>query len=379
VNEGLQSTGTTIVAVDAVCASFPLERPLQLGGLRIDAREFVFVTVETEDGHRGSAFALSRELPVAEVVRRNLAPLLIGSDGDAIEACVDRCMCATPAPARPGIWMRALSLLEIALWDVRGKRLGTPVWRLLGGHEPTVAVQLVAGYLTEGSDPRVLGERIGELSSEGFGIIKLARAKTPRLTRELLHASRNAIAPGTALVVDAAWCWRTVDEARTEIATWDAGDLAWLEDPLDPSAATACRRLRQTTGIRLGIGDEVTDSHVLLALLEVDAVDVLRADATALGGITALRHVCAHAATRGVPVSLHAYAEVHLHCAAAWPGTLGVEVFEPDSAVYPVSQFVHDMPRVTGGRMTAPETPGLGVSLDWERIDHYTVQPRGPR
>jgi L-alanine-DL-glutamate epimerase-like enolase superfamily enzyme len=367
-------SGGSIAAVEAFTATFPLARPVQIGGMLIAGREFVFVTVTTVDGHQGSAFALSRGLPVGQVVRGNLAPLLVGADGDAIEACVDRCMRATPAPAWPGIWMRAMSLVEIALWDARGKRLGSPVWRLLGGHDRDVPVQLVADYLTEGGDARAVGERVGELSHEGYAIIKIARTPSPDLTRELLRSSHHSLAEGTRLVVDAAWCWRTVDEARLELEAWDCEGLAWLEDPFEPGAAVACARLRRETGLRLGVGDEVTDMHVLLRLLAVDAVDVLRADATSLGGISALRTICAHAAAHGVPVSFHAYGEVHLHCAAAWPGNLGVEIFEPDSAVYPIAQFVHDRPRVTAGRMFAPEVPGLGLSLDWERIHHHNVE-----
>jgi L-alanine-DL-glutamate epimerase-like enolase superfamily enzyme len=123
----------------------------------------------------------------------------------------------------------------------------------------------------------------------------------------------------------------------------------------------------------VGAGDEVTDARVLLRLLKLEAVDVLRADATALGGMGALRTVREHAAVQGVALSLHAYGEFHIHCAVAWPETIGVECFEPDSGVYPAALFVQTPLQIVGGAVAAPTSPGLGLSLDWERINHHRI------
>src|SRR3954454_21344642 len=134
-----------IAEVRAVTTQLDLPRPLQLGSMHIAHRAYAVVTVRTESGLVGKAFALSRDAPVAAVANEQLAPVLVGRDSDLVAARFDDCFRATIASGRVGVVMRALSLVDVALWDLKGQRAGLPLWRLLGGFAPEVPAMIVGG------------------------------------------------------------------------------------------------------------------------------------------------------------------------------------------------------------------------------------------
>lgn len=363
-----------IASVEVATPSFALPRPLELGTMRIAEREFAVVRVTTRDGLVGVAYVLSRGEAVVETVQRSLAPLLVGRDADAIARRVAECRAAVPAPLRVGVHTKSLSLIEIALWDVKARRAGLPLWRLLGGHHEALPALVVGGYLCNGQDPEELAERIGALGHDGVELVKLARCPTPELTRTLVDASRQALPDTTELVVDAAWAWDTAGPARRELKRWGDPALAWLEDPFVPARLGAFRLLRERAAVPLAAGDEVTDPALMHRLIDARAIDVARVDATSLGGIAALRDVAAAATAAGIEVSPHAYPEIHIHCAAAWPGFRAVELFDPEGDVFPTGRFISGGPVLRHGQLHAPTTPGLGIELDWETVVHHATR-----
>jgi L-alanine-DL-glutamate epimerase-like enolase superfamily enzyme len=360
-----------IADVEAVRAVFPLEAPIMLGSMRIAAREFLCVRVRTEAGIEGYAFALSRGLPSDAFIAEVVAPALVGRDSDLIGQRIAECMAAVTAPSHAGIVKRAVSLVEIALWDVKGKRLQAPLWRLLGGARAEVPVLLVGGYLTADTTPEAVGEKLGGLAAEGYTLFKVARAPTPELTRRLLTAACEHLPEGCGLVVDTHWCWDSSAVALGELAQWGKLDLEWLEDPMPPGMWEPCKELRERSGLRIGVGDEVTDEQVLRRLVDTRAIDVLRSDATTIGGVEAWWKLSAYAHLSGMMVSPHAYPEVHIHCACAWPVACAVEMFEIDSPYWPTKQFVSGGMTIADGKARAPEGPGLGVEMDWECIEGH--------
>src|SRR5438874_6894971 len=219
-----------IVRVEAVTTVLELPRPLQLGPMRISRRAYVVVTVTTAAGLEGRAFALSRDAPVAASVSEQLAPVVVGRDSDLISACWEACFRGTIASGRVGVVMRALSLLDMALWDIKARRAGLPLWRLLGGYAPRVPAVLVAGY-PSGQEPEELGERVGAYGREGWRLLKIARIHEPAEMRRLLASASRSAPSGCELIVDAAWCWRRAADAARELALWGDVRLAWLEDP----------------------------------------------------------------------------------------------------------------------------------------------------
>ncbi len=272
---------TSIIArVEAVDVRVPLPHPLQLGAMRIEARGYAVVTVTTDDGLTGHAIALNRDTPVAAAVNGVLARAIVGTPADRVGEAWERMFDATIAAGRVGTVMRGLSLVDIALWDVKGKRAGLPVWSLLGGARASVGVAIVGGYPRADLRPEEVGERVAAYSHDGYDVIKIARAPDNAVTRRILQTARDGLRSGARLVVDAAWVHRTPEQALREVAEWGDVPIAWLEDPMPPENVEACARLARRAPVPIGYGDEITDEHLMTRLMQAEALGVVRVDAT---------------------------------------------------------------------------------------------------
>ena len=363
--------------VRAGTATLSLPAPLRLGPLEITEREYAAVQVETDDGLVGSAYCLTRNAPVAACVERLVAPVVTGRDVDP-QACWEACSRATVTIGRSGLVVRALGLVDIALWDVAAQASTMPLWRCLGGPDAPappvpvpVPVMMVAAYPRADRSPESLAEDVLRYAAEGYPLLKVARDPDPARMRRLLEAAAAGLPPGAQLVVDAGFGWRTPAEALAELPQWGESPLAWLEDPLVPEDAEGCAAIRREGRHPVAVGDEVTHISTYHALLDAGAIDVLRLDVVAIGGVTPARRVQALAAERDVPVSFHVYTEVSVHLAAGHPGAV-VETFDPDvpggNPLDPAHLLRTGGPALAAGTTVPPDRPGLGFDLDWERF-----------
>jgi L-alanine-DL-glutamate epimerase-like enolase superfamily enzyme len=166
---------------------FELPAPITLhGGGSIAAREYLVIRVGTEGGLEGSAWALTRGAPVASVIEELIAPSLIGHDALATLAFRERVERSLTLLGTEGLVERAISLLDIALWDIKGKIAGLPIWRLLGGAERTLPALLVDSYPSPGDDTASVADAVAARASEGFRAMKLHFANDPTWMSELL-------------------------------------------------------------------------------------------------------------------------------------------------------------------------------------------------
>jgi L-alanine-DL-glutamate epimerase-like enolase superfamily enzyme len=370
-----------VSAVRVGTATLPLPAPLRLGAMEITEREYAAVEVETEDGLVGKAYCLTRNAPVAACVERLVAPVVAGREADP-EPLWEECSRATVAIGRTGLVVRAIGLVDIALWDIAAQAAGVPLWRHLGGADPAVPVMMVAAYPLADRSPESLAEDVIRYGAAGYTLLKVARDADRSRMRRLLETAAAGLPGSARLVVDVAYGWRSSAEALAELADWGDTPLAWLEDPLVPEDAEGCAAIRREGAHPIGVGDEVTHIATFRALLDANALDVLRLDVPALGGVTPARRVQALAAERGVRVSLHVYPEVSVHLAALQPGAV-VETFDPElpggNPLDPAHTFCDGGPAVRDGVAVAPEAAGLGFELDWERFRTAVTDARSPR
>ena len=173
--------------------------------------------------------------------------------------------------------------------------------------------------------------------------------------------------PATArLIVDAAYAWPDADTALRECAEWGAEELAWLEDPLVPEDVEGLTRLRREGPYPIAVGDELAEPLTVELLLAAEAVDVLRVDTVALGGVTAALEVIDRAGEAGTPVSFHIFPELHVHLAMLAPGAT-VEMFDPDvrggNPLDPWHLLSSGRLRVEDGLTAPPGEPGIGFEL----------------
>lgn len=361
-----------VASVAATTVVLPLPAPLRLGSTVITQREYAVVRVRTEAGLEGCAFALTRDLPLAEAIRR-LGPQLVGRDSELVADAWEHLFRSTVVGGRSGIVVRAIALLDVALWDIKGKRAGLPVWSLLGGLRREVPVLMVGGYPVGTTSPDALVERVLAYAQAGYRLVKLARSPDPAVTASILESVLAKLPDDSRLIVDAAWCWRSARDALVELASWGETRIAWLEDPLVPEDVAACAQLRSHSPVPLGFGDEVASPHLLHTLVREGAVDVLRIDATTVGFTGAMR-VAAVADAAGVPVSPHVYPDTNVHLAAALPGCVGVETFDPaDPSAEPSGLLVRGTLRLDGPFAAVPSAPGLGFELADDALERYRI------
>ncbi len=355
-----------IARIHTATAVLPLPAPLQLGAMTVTRREYTAVRVIADDGTQGVAYCLSREAPMAEIVERLVATHALGQDADDPAAAWERMLRGSAIVGRVGLVRRAIGLVDIALWDIAARRAGQPLWRLLGTGGAPRESMLVAAYPMPGRSPREVADEV-LTQADGWTNVKISRMPDPAYMRELIALLNNELPGSTGLVVDVGFGWPSADVALAEVSQWGDARLAWLEDPLLPEDAAGVARIKAETGLRVSVGDEVTDPAVLKALVEVGGVDVLRLDVVAIGGVTPARELIRWAETRGVPVSGHVYPEVTAHLG------IGVETFARGANPYdPAPSFVVGGPHFEG--MVRPsDAAGLGFSLDAAVFDFEEV------
>ena len=359
-----------IASIDVATVRLRLPVPLRLGPVEIASREYAAVRVTTGSGLVGSAYCLTREAPVDACVTRLVVPALVGTDGAAPDAAWHRASRATVLVGRVGLVLRALGLVDIALWDIAAQRAGTPLWRMLAGSPEPVPVMIVAAYPLADRSPESLADDVIRHAAAGYRLLKVARDPDPARMRRLLDRVAARLPTAARIVVDAGFGWEAPSAALAEVSAWGGHPLAWLEDPLVPEDVEGYAELRRRAACAIGVGDELSSQASFRALAAADALDVLRLDVVAIGGVTPARAVLALAAEHDLDVSFHIYPETSIHLAMAAGGT--VETFERGIAggnpLDPADSLLAGGPVFSEGTALASERPGLGFEVDWERF-----------
>jgi L-alanine-DL-glutamate epimerase-like enolase superfamily enzyme len=344
--------------------TMPLPRALQLGPYVVTERTYALVHVTTRDGFVGCAYAQTRGAPVAAVIETLFAPILTGKDSRDVEARWRECFRSTMGVGRTGLVPRALSLVDIALWDIRAQRADRALFRLLGGETDHVPVMLVAGYPHTREDVDEVVETAVRAADDGYPLVKIARAQDESVTRHALSELARSLPDSTRVVVDASWFWEDADQALAEISNWRELPIAWVEDPFPPENVRAYRELHKQSDLPIGVGDEVTDVHAFDHLATAEGLDILRLDVATIGGVTPALGMVHSAMAWGLPVSMHISPEVSAHLAAALPGVTGIETFDRSGNRYdPSHQLCEGGPEFGNGTAKLRDVPGLGFTI----------------
>jgi L-alanine-DL-glutamate epimerase-like enolase superfamily enzyme len=368
----------TIVAMDVWACSVPLSATLSFGSYSITSREYVAVRVTTRGGLVSDCLALSRRAPIDVAIADVIAPLLMGTNALDIVARVQSVRIATSAMDADGIMGRGLSLIEICLWDLLAQSAGMPLWRLLGGTPQTAPVLLVEGYTLPNEGDQEFAERLAARAKEGFRAIKIEAGSyaSPAHLGRRLALLRQLAGDGLRVVIDLAWSCRNAREAVAAARSWVEFGIEWLEDPIPRSLPHEIARFRSSISVPVGAGDEATRPAELIELLAQDAVDVLRVDATAIGGIMVAKELAARATADGRNVSAHVSPEIHQHLAFASPVAQYIEAFPLDRPFDAAHELlVHSfMDEVRGGQAVPPKGPGIGIQLDLDSVQRYAYR-----
>jgi len=355
----------------------PLESPVWLGGYAVREREYCLVEIRTKNGLRGHALAFSRGADLAAPIIQMLAPIVLGQNPDAVERLWEQMYQGVRLNGRQGLLMRAISLVDIALWDVKAKQWNAPLHRVLGGYTDALPVMVAGGYYSSTKGIPELCEEFRQYAEEGYRHLKLivgGASMAEDFARFV--AVRNDLPPEIELGVDANGAWSDpkavlnwVRKCQTETC-----GLAFVEEPLPPENRAGLTWLTTMSEVPVAVGEFLSGRWTFLEYMNSGCLDIVRADATLCGGISEWRKIAALASAGNFPLIPHYFASLHLHLAAAFPGCRMIEVVSTagrNSSFHLIAGRSYEL---RNGMATSNQKPGLGLELDGDFIAAHTTQ-----
>jgi L-rhamnonate dehydratase len=353
---------------------FAAEGPTHLskvaeGQYRIEA---VFVEIETDDGAAGIGGPIALEQ--AFVIDCELRPLLLRQDALATEVIWD-VLYRAAVHGRKGVTMMAISAVDCALWDLKGRALGQPVYRLLGGPSRT-EIPAYASMLGYSIQPDRAAARAREVVQQGYRATKWFFRNGPADGRDgmikntqLVSAVRGAVGDEVDIMLD---CWMSWDVPYTVAMAERLEDYEprWLEEPVLPDKIAQYAEIRRQVRVPISGGEHEYTRWGLKQLMDAEAVDVLQPDIYWAGGITEMLKILALASTYDLPVIPHGHSTpASAHLIASQPPNL-CPLLEYLIKWNEIHQFFLKSPlKPRNGVVTLPETPGLGMDLDAQKIE----------
>ncbi|MBO4236300.1 L-talarate/galactarate dehydratase [Pseudonocardia alni] len=333
---------------------------------------FLFAEIRTEAGHHGIGFSYSKRAggPAQFAHACEIAPDLIGEDPSDIGRIWTRLVWSGASVGRSGAATQALAAIDVALWDLKAKRAGLPLAKLLGAHRDSVRCYNTSGGFLHETVEQVKDNATRTLDA-GIGGIKI-KVGLPDTAEDLrrVAAVREHLGDGVPLMVDANQQWDRPTAMRVGRALEEFG-LVWIEEPLDAYDAEGHAALAASLDTAIASGEMLTSVDEHVRLIDTRAVDILQPDAPRIGGITQFLRLATLAEHRNLQLAPHFAMEIHLHLAAAYPHEPWVEHFD---WLYPLFE---ERLEIRDGRMYVSDRPGLGVTpspklREWT-VDSVTV------
>ncbi|PZG20081.1 L-talarate/galactarate dehydratase [Nonomuraea aridisoli] len=319
---------------------------------------FLFAEISTEDGHEGVGFSYSKRAggPAQYAHAKEVGENLLGQDPSDIGKVYDTLLWAGASVGRSGVATQALAAIDIALWDLKAKRAGLPLAKLLGAYRDSVRTYNTSGGFLHAPIEEVK-ERAARSLAGGIGGIKI-KVGQPDMKEDLrrLAAVREHIGEDTPLMVDANQQWDRPSALRFGRAVEELG-LVWIEEPLDAYDAEGHAQLAAALDTPIATGEMLSSVAEHVRLIEARAADIIQPDAPRVGGITPFLRLATLADHAGLQLAPHFAMEIHLHLAAAYPREPWVEHFEW------LNPLFNERLETRDGRMIVPDRPGLGLTL----------------
>ncbi len=333
------------------------------------AQETPFVTITDTDGASGTGYSytIGQGGPaIVSLLRETLAPLLIGREAEEIERTWRDLLFATHATAVGAITSLALAAVDTALWDLRCKRAGLPLWRLAGGAKPSIPL-----YSTEGGwlhiDTAALVEDALAVQAQGFAGSKI-KVGRPHLAEDAarLAAVRAAVGDSYRLMVDANQAFPFHEALLRAHMLADHG-ITWFEEPMPADDVTGHARLAAASRVPVAVGESLYSPGQFKDYIALGACSIVQVDVARVGGITPWLKVAHMAEAHNLAVCPHFLMELHVSLVCAIPNSWMLEYIPQLDAIATTRLDIRT------GQAHPPETPGLGIGWDEGAIARMTV------
>jgi L-alanine-DL-glutamate epimerase-like enolase superfamily enzyme len=329
--------------------------------------ELIAVRVEDRDGRAGIGYTYTVGAgggAVRSLIDTALAPLIQGADEGRIEALWQRMWWHLHFVGRGGAAAFAIAACDIALWDLRARQCGLPLWRLLGGHD--ARVRAYAGGIDLQFPLDALLDQTRANLAKGFRAIKM-KVGRDRLGEDIarVRAMRELLGEDVPLMADANMRW-TADQAVEAALALAEFRLTWLEEPTIPDDIAGHVRLRRLAPVPIATGENMHTFYEFARMIEAGGVSFPEPDVATCGGITVWLKVARLAEANNLPVTSHGVHDLHVHLLAAVPNASYLEVHG-----FGLERFIAEPLRLEDGLAIAPDRPGHGVAFDWAALDEH--------
>jgi len=335
--------------------------------------EIVVVNVATDNDLTGFDFCSTSALGASlleTLITKVIAPLINNCDPRETDALWTRMYQALPRRGGDGIMRNAIAAVDFALWDIKGKALNEPVWKLLGGNRTLVPTYVNCAHHLPVDE---LAKRAASYVERGHKAMKIRGTRsfvTLAEATQRVQAVREAIGPEIRLMVDVNGSW-DVDTAIQQLKTWQPHQVYWLEEPVAPDNIKGYARVRARSGdTYIAGGEQHAGTAEFQMLIDSGGIDIAQPNAALTGGITDFLRIHAYASGQSVPVSPWNLQQIHIHLAAGLPNIQWIEYFMADNALLEFQgklikgSALEEVVQEDGVYLKAPTAPGLGIEVD---------------
>ena len=326
--------------------------------------ELVTATIRDSDGMTGTGYTYTGGKgghAIVAMLEHDLVPFLLGKDADGVESLYDAMQTHVHYVARGGIASFAISAVDIALWDIRGRKTERPLWQMAGGAGSQCKAYR-GGIDLNFPLPKLLDSVRGYLD-EGFNGVKI-KIGQPELKDDVerIAAVRDLVGPDVTFMVDANYCYR-VDQAIAAAKAFAPYDIYWFEEPIIPDDYTGYAQIAETTDIPLAMGENLHTEYEFGYAFKYSRLGHIQPDSSNCGGITGWLRVAQMARDNNMPVSSHGMQELHVSLVAGQSNPGWIEAHS-----FPIDQYTHRPLVINNHMAVAPDTHGTGVEFNWDKL-----------
>lgn len=369
--------GTRIRSVEAVPIGVPLDVPIRIATRLITTREYVLVRIEADDGTVGTGYTYvgtSGAHATTRFIDDVIGPMLVGGPAFGPARLWHAIYREALLLGRRGLALRAMSAVDIALWDLLGQTVGVPLYLLLGGVRDAVPAYASGGYYRPGDPLDNVAAELERYKALGFSDFKIKVGGAPfAVDVARVRVARDTIGPDARLALDANNAWRFADEAVRFGRAVERFDPWWLEEPLSPDDLPGLAEVARRLPIPIASGEIHATRWDFREMIADRVCSIIQPDAGVVGGITEWLTVARTAETFGIAVAPHWNANVHVHLAGAIDGCLTVEYFAMEEDVFNFERLVSDRLVPTNGQIPIPKRAGHGIVFDERAIASFRL------